>query len=157
MALKTDYVDDELAVSMGGKRQFNIVDSNGNILYENVHIEDTSKYSTVGDDFGAEELNEIDEVINSLTDKTLLASGSLSAAGDSYTFPSDMTLLVYRIVKTGYYGSQAFFSYPKINDGGNSRCIDFDNTKFTFKLNTTAISTPTALTSGYTIEYRAYK
>lgn len=66
MALKTDYVDDELAVSMGSKRQYNIVDSKGNIIYENVHIEDTSKYSTVGDDFGAEDINATNGAVNQL-------------------------------------------------------------------------------------------
>lgn len=89
--------------------------------------------------------------------KTLLASGTLSAAGDTYTFPSDMTVLVYRIMRTGYYSSQTFFSYPKINDGAASRCVDFNGTKLQFTLTTTAISTPSALASGYTIIYRAYK
>ena len=73
--LKTDYVDDELSSSMQGKRQFNIVDSEGNILYENVNIEDVSRYSTVGDDFGAEDINATNSAVNELNnDLTALES-----------------------------------------------------------------------------------
>lgn len=62
--LKTNYVDDELATSMQGKRQYNIVDSQGNVVAENVHIEDVSRYTTVGDNFGADDINAITEQVN---------------------------------------------------------------------------------------------
>lgn len=64
--LRTDYKDDVLAPSMNGKRQFNIVDSEGNILFEDIHIEDTSSYVTVGDHYGGDTINEQNTKINSL-------------------------------------------------------------------------------------------
>lgn len=68
--LKTDYKDDVLATSQQGKRTFNIVGKNGEILFEDVHIEDTSKYTQVGDEYGQEIINEQNSAINQLSKGT---------------------------------------------------------------------------------------
>jgi hypothetical protein len=74
---------------MQGKRQFNIVDSEGNILYENVNIEDVSRYSTVGDDFGAEDVNATNNAVNELN-TDLTASDNLkfqfTKSGNDYGY-----------------------------------------------------------------------
>lgn len=67
--LKTDYKDDVLATSQQGKRTFNIVGKNGEILFEDVHIEDTSRYLQVGDEYGGEVINETNEYVNQMDDK----------------------------------------------------------------------------------------
>jgi hypothetical protein len=68
--LKTDYKDDVLATSQQGKRTFNIVGKNGEILFEDVHIEDTSRYLQVGDEYGQEIINEQNSAINQLSKGT---------------------------------------------------------------------------------------
>ena len=64
--LKTDYKSDILMPAQQNKRTFNIVDSNNNILFENVHIEDNSQYLQVGDEYGSEVINAQNEAINTL-------------------------------------------------------------------------------------------
>ena len=68
--LKTDYKDDVLATSQQGKRTFNIVGKNGEILFEDVHIEDTSRYLQVGDEYGQSIINEQNSAINQLSKGT---------------------------------------------------------------------------------------
>jgi len=68
--LKTDYKDDVLATSQQGKRTFNIVGKNGEILFEDVHIEDTSRYLQVGDEYGQRIINEQNGAINQLAKGT---------------------------------------------------------------------------------------
>ena len=67
--LKTDYKDDVLATSQQGKRTFNIVGKNGEILFEDVHIEDTSRYLQVGDEYGSDVINDTNEYVNQMDDK----------------------------------------------------------------------------------------
>ena len=64
--LKTDYKSDILMPIQQNKRTFNIIDSNNNILYENVHIEDSSQYLQVGDEYGSDIINEQNAAINIL-------------------------------------------------------------------------------------------
>lgn len=64
--LRTNYKDDILSTAEQGTRKFNIVDANGNVLYEGVHLEDVSNYLQVGDEYGADEINEQNEAINQL-------------------------------------------------------------------------------------------
>lgn len=124
MALKTDYVDDELAVSMGGKRQFNIVASNGNILYENVHIEDTSKYSTVGDDFGAEDINETNEVVNEIEEnvnKKVLVN----------TYYDDSVNKLYKVNSDGTKGEEIKMGMPIYDYEHPLHTFDANNLSYT--------------------------
>ena len=67
--LKTDYKDDVLATSQQGKRTFNIVGKNGEILFEDVHIEDSSRYIQVGDEYGGDVINETNGYVNQMDDK----------------------------------------------------------------------------------------
>lgn len=64
--LRTNYKDDILSTAEQGTRKFNIVDANGNVLYESVHLEDVSNYLQVGDEYGADEINEQNEAINNI-------------------------------------------------------------------------------------------
>ena len=65
--LRTDYKEDILETSQQGKRTFNIVSKTGEILYEDVHIEDVSKYTRVGDEYGQEIINAQNEAINEVS------------------------------------------------------------------------------------------
>ncbi|MEE1078530.1 MAG: hypothetical protein UIC64_05695 [Agathobacter sp.] len=65
-----EYKDQILDTSVNTKRVYNIVDSDGNIVAENISFEDKTVYSQEGTEFGAKEVNEIykaiDEVNSSL-------------------------------------------------------------------------------------------
>lgn len=75
--LRTNYKEDILSTAEQGTRKFNIVDSNGNVLYENVHLEDVSNYLQVGDEYGADEINEQNGAINDIVNNALLAKSDL--------------------------------------------------------------------------------
>lgn len=66
-----EYKDQILDTSVNTKRVYNIVDSDGNIVAENISFEDKTVYLQDGTEFGAQEVNEIyeaiDEVNQSLT------------------------------------------------------------------------------------------
>ena len=68
MALKTDYKDDVLNTSVNTARTFNLRDSEGNLLYSNVQIEETTVFDVVGDEFGKDDVNEQNETINQISD-----------------------------------------------------------------------------------------
>lgn len=80
MSLATNYKDDILATSMSGKRRYNLVDENGNIVAANVHIEDVSQYTQIGDNYGSDEINAQNEAINNHTD--IIGEGDISDIGD---------------------------------------------------------------------------
>lgn len=65
--LKTDYKDDVLDTSVNSKRTFNIVDQDGNIIFENVTLNDTTVYSQIGDSFGALDINSTNEAIEQVS------------------------------------------------------------------------------------------
>lgn len=89
--------------------------------------------------------------------KTLLASGSLSAVGDTFAIPSNATVLVYRIFRAGYYSSECFYFFPKWNDGAANRCISFDGQLIRFSLSSSLISIASALPTDYAIHYKVYQ
>lgn len=60
--LPTNYLDDILSASMGGKRRFKITHLNG--TSEEVTIEDISKYDQVGSTFGAGDINKTNQAVN---------------------------------------------------------------------------------------------
>lgn len=60
--LKTDYLDDILAESMGGKRKFRITKSDGST--EDVTLEDISEYTQKGSNFGAGDINNTNQEVN---------------------------------------------------------------------------------------------
>ena len=64
--LKTDYVNDVLDTDVNTERTYNLVDANGNIIYEGVKIRETTAFTTVGNPYGAPEINEQNTVINGL-------------------------------------------------------------------------------------------
>lgn len=64
MALKTDYKDDILALSMNGKRRYKqIPNSDGSIS-----LEDSTIYEQEGDNFGAAQFNAVCKAVNGLDD-----------------------------------------------------------------------------------------
>ena len=64
--LKTDYVDDVLDTSENTTRIYDIVDANGNVIESDIHFEEKTVYSQEGDSYGATEINEQNETINSM-------------------------------------------------------------------------------------------
>lgn len=78
--LRTNFKDDILSTAEQGTRKFNIVDANGNVLYEGVHLEDVSNYLQVGDEYGADEINEQNEAINNHTN--IIGDTDISDIGD---------------------------------------------------------------------------
>lgn len=64
--LKTDYVNDVLDTDVNTERTYNIVDSQGNIIYANARIRETTVFTTEGEPYGAPEINEQNTFINGL-------------------------------------------------------------------------------------------
>ena len=60
--LPTNFLDDILSTSMGGKRRFKITRLDG--TSEEVTIEDISKYDQVGSAFGAGDINKTNQAVN---------------------------------------------------------------------------------------------
>ena len=60
--LPTNFLDDILSASMGGKRRYKITHLNG--TSEEVTIEDISKYDQVGSIFGAGDINKTNQAVN---------------------------------------------------------------------------------------------
>lgn len=64
--LKTDYKDQLLDSLVNTKRVYNLVDADGNVVRENVSLEDVTVYSQDGDNFGAADINKTNEEVNQL-------------------------------------------------------------------------------------------
>ena len=60
--LPTNFLDDILSASMGGKRRFKITHLNG--TSEEVTIEDVSEYDQYGSKFGAGDINKTNQAVN---------------------------------------------------------------------------------------------
>ena len=113
--LPTNFIDDILAPSMGGKRKFTITD-NGDGTYE---IEDVTEYAQTGSDFGAGQINATNQAVNESCDKANVietmddimanqASGMIAGAkavaelnGDLFFKPGD-TITLAPAVFDGY-------------------------------------------------------
>lgn len=67
--LKTDYKDQLLDSLVNTKRVYNLVDTDGNVVRENVSLEDVTVYSQNGDNFGAADINKTNEEVNQLNRK----------------------------------------------------------------------------------------
>ena len=93
--LPTNLADDLLAPSQNGKRTFNIVDSEGNIIASNVHLEDVSSYTSIGDNYGASNINSQNAEINSL-------HNAVSGLHDVGSFSTDERII-------GYYGNEPIY------------------------------------------------
>lgn len=63
--LPTNFVDDILSPSMGGKRKYRIID-NGDDTYS---FEDATDYTQTGSDFGAGQINATNQAVNESCDK----------------------------------------------------------------------------------------
>ena len=63
--LPTNFVDDILASSMGGKRRFNLI-QNDDGTYS---LEDVTEYTQTGSDFGAGQINATNQAVNESCDK----------------------------------------------------------------------------------------
>lgn len=67
MPLRTDYTNDILDTSKNTERKYNIKNSNGTIVEENVTFEDVTDYTQEGSRFGASDINAITTRVNQLT------------------------------------------------------------------------------------------
>lgn len=86
MALKTDYQNDVLDTSINTERTYNLVDENGNIIYEGVRIRETTALSKTGDNYGALEINETNGIINGLDNDVEQINVNLSGKVDTVDF-----------------------------------------------------------------------
>ncbi len=66
MSLKENYKDEILET--GQSRTYNMVDSNGGVLYSNVKLEKAYTPKQEGDNFGANDINQITKAINGIID-----------------------------------------------------------------------------------------
>ena len=84
--LPTNFLDDILSDSMGGKRRFKITRLDGSS--EEVTIEDISKYDQVGSTFGAGDINKTNQAVNEKFDSDDVVDPMLATeegfAADAY-------------------------------------------------------------------------
>lgn len=74
--LPTNYLDDILAASMGGKRRFRITHEDGNT--EEVTLEDVSEYEQVGSPFGSGDVNKTNQAVNEKLDSADVVDPALA-------------------------------------------------------------------------------
>ena len=74
--LPTNYLDDILAASMGGKRRFRITHEDGST--EEVTLEDVSEYEQVGSPFGSGDVNKTNQAINEKLDSADVVDPALA-------------------------------------------------------------------------------
>lgn len=108
--LRTNFKDDILSTAEQGTRKFNIVDANGNVLYEGVHLEDISNYLQVGDEYGADEINEQNEAIKNLSSDKLDKTGASTNNTVAYTSADDAT-----VFNSGNLGGQSTYAWSAVS------------------------------------------
>lgn len=64
--LKTDYTNDILDTSKNTERVYNLKNASGEIVEENIRIEDITEYSQEGSKFGANDINATNQMVNIL-------------------------------------------------------------------------------------------
>lgn len=79
MALPTNYKDDVLGDSMDGKRRYRVIENSDGTI----SLEDVTEYSQTGSDFGAFDINQINEEINKMLPKTGEASNTTAVFQDA--------------------------------------------------------------------------
>ena len=111
--LKTDYVNDVLDTDVNNERTYNLVDANGNLIYEGIKIRETTVLATTGDNYGATQINEQNTFINglkadfsqALTD--LKATAIAQAVGATGTTFASVISKLGEIVNRGAWSSNA--------------------------------------------------
>lgn len=79
MALPTNYKDDILGDSMDGKRRYRVIENSDGTI----SLEDVTEYSQTGSDFGAFDINQINEEVNKMLPKTGEASNTTAVFQDA--------------------------------------------------------------------------
>lgn len=96
MALKENYKDDILDVSVNTKRKYRMTENQDGT----VSLDDETVYTQEGDSFGASDMNavnsEVNEVVNNLGAKNMLPNNATSqvVAGITYTINSDGSITI---------------------------------------------------------------
>ena len=83
MVLKTDFKDEILSDSQP-YRIYNIVDSNGSTLYNNVRITKAYTPQQEGDEFGAKQINETNKAINNMVDLIYPVNAIFETTDDAF-------------------------------------------------------------------------
>lgn len=107
--LPTNFVDDILAPSMGGKRRFNLI-QNDDGTYS---LEDVTDYTQTGSDFGAGQINATNKAVNESCDKADViddlddivanqANGKIAGAKAVATLNADLSNLINETTTTEY-------------------------------------------------------
>lgn len=76
--LKTDYTNDILDTSKNTERVYNLKNASGQIVEENIRIEDVTEYSQEGSKFGANDINATNTEVNGLSANVGSLNGSVS-------------------------------------------------------------------------------
>lgn len=102
MALNTNYTDDILASSMGGKRHYTMVNNDDNT----VSFTDSSVYDNVGTDFGANDINSTNAKVNELDTTvaglTSIANEANVSLGTAFVVSSSSE--TNSVIKVGRFG-----------------------------------------------------
>lgn len=118
--LPTNYLDDILAASMGGKRRFRITHEDGST--EEVTLEDVSEYEQVGSPFGSGDVNKTNQTVNEKLDSADVVDPALATV---LGFAADAKLTGDALSELNKNLTNFIISKGKIPRGG-SVTIEFD-------------------------------
>ena len=93
--LPTNYVDDVIDTAINEHRTYNIVDNQGNVIYEGVRLDETTRFITEGTAYGSTDVNATNRQINTNTDSIATLNtninrisalkGKILCIGDSFS------------------------------------------------------------------------
>ena len=149
--LKTDYKDQLLDSSANTKRVYNLVDSDGNVVAENVSLEDVTVYSQSGDTFGATDINKTNEKVNQLNNNLGGLRFGVDGDGNYGYYGADDSLVPFKskpdrlVLLNGYLttsNTSLFFDtlgYTKMDITASGNLSVTVRNKGTYTTNTTNI------------------
>lgn len=97
--LRTDYVNDVLDTDVNNERTYNLVDANGNLIYEGIKIRETTVLATTGDDYGALQINEQNEKINQINADLSDISADITDISTTLSNKQNTLLIVSQVLK----------------------------------------------------------
>lgn len=126
--LPTNYLDDILAASMGGKRRFRITHEDGST--EEVTLEDVSEYEQVGSPFGSGDVNKTNQAVNEKLDSADVVDPALATV---LGFAADAKLTGDALSELNknctFYGIAIGNDVPQVIEASTSTWTDITNWK----------------------------
>lgn len=92
MALRTNYVDDVLDTNVNTTRVFDILDSNNNVVEQDVHFDDKTTYTQNGSSFGSADMNATNTAVNSHESNFAPIESDATSSANAYSVGDHLVL-----------------------------------------------------------------